>query len=95
MQYGLPSNKIKTFAKHAIVTYSDESGFDQRFGKKTYYDGRSHIKTKSHFRFSKMSIYFEYLPFKISPLEFLAHFCFQCGHVMTSAVNRLQEASLE
>ena len=41
-----------------------------------------------------MSVYFEYLPFKISLLDFSVHFYFQNGHVMTSAANQFCTAGL-
>ena len=69
-------------------------GQDKNLVKSTNYDGRSHIESGWHFRFSKMSTYFEYLPFKISLLDFSVHFYFKNGRVMTSAANQLQEGSL-
>ena len=41
------------------VVFSDQSGSDHLFVKSTHYDGRSHNKLGWHFRFSKMSTYFE------------------------------------
>ena len=58
------------------VIFSDESGLNLNLVKLTQYDGRSHVKSGRHFRFSKMSTYFEFLLFKISLLDFSAHFHF-------------------
>ena len=75
----------------AKVIFSDESGQNINLVKLIYYDGRSHTKSGQHFRFSKMSTYFEYLPFEIPLLDFSVHvhFYFQNGHVMTSAANQM------
>ena len=48
--------------------------------KPSLYDGRSHIKSEQHSRFSQMSTYFEHQPFEISLLDFSAHFYFQNGY---------------
>ena len=42
------------------VIFSDESGQNLNLIIPTQYDGRSHVKSGEHFRFSKRSIYFEY-----------------------------------
>ena len=41
-----------------------------------------------------MSTYFEYLPFKISLLDFGVHFYFQNGEIMPSVANQTQGPSL-
>ena len=51
-------------------------GQNMNLVKPTHYDGRSHIKSGEHFRFSKMSSHFEHLLFKISLLDFSVHFYF-------------------
>ena len=66
------------------MIFSDESGQNLNLVKPTQYDGRSHVKSGQHFRFSKMSTYFKYLPFEISLLDFCVHFCLQNGHVPTA-----------
>ena len=43
--------------------------------------------------FPKYQEYLEYLPSKISLLDFSEHFYFQNGHVMTSVANKLQGCS--
>ena len=52
------------------MTFSDESGQNLNLVKPTQYDGKSHVKSGWYFRFSKISTYFEYLPFEISHLNF-------------------------
>ena len=42
------------------VIFSDESSQNLNLVKPTQYVGRSHVKSGQHFRFSKMSTYFEY-----------------------------------
>ena len=52
------------------VIFSDESGQNINLVKPTHYDGRSHIKSREPFIFSKIPTYFEYLPFEISLMDF-------------------------
>ena len=73
----------------AAVIFSDESCQNLTLVKPTQYDGRSHVKSGQHFRFLKMSTYFEYLPFEISLLDFSVLFYFQNSHVMMSPANQL------
>ena len=55
------------------VTFSDESGQNLNLVKATQFDGKMHVKSGWHVRFSKMSTYFVYLLFKISLLNFSIH----------------------
>ena len=60
-------------------------------GRALIYDGKSHVKSGWHFRFSKMSTYFEYLLFKISLLNFSVLFYLQADWLVVWQQNHIEK----